>query len=63
MSPGRLDKKMCSASVEPMPSRISTPNRSVNRRCSGAGSGSPADAHIRTDENASAGTSLAVSAA
>ena len=39
---------MCSASVDPMPSRISTPNRSVNRRCSGAGSGSPADAHIRT---------------
>ena len=54
---------MCRASVDPMPSRICTPKRSVNRRCSGAGSGSPADAHIRTDANASAGTSLAVSAA
>ena len=54
---------MCSASVEPMPSRISTPKRSVNRVCSGAGSGSPADAHNRTDANASAGRSLEVSAA
>ena len=36
---------MCSASVEPMPSSISTPKRSVNRSCSGAGNGSPADTH------------------
>src|ERR1700709_1723934 len=59
MSPGRFDTKMWSASVDPMPSRMSTPNRSVNRRWSGTGSGSPADAHSRTDENGSAGASLA----
>jgi len=58
-SPGRLDKKMCRLSVDPMPSMISTPKRSVNRCCSGAGSGSPADTARRTDANASSGRSLA----
>jgi hypothetical protein len=55
--PGRLDRKMCSASVEPSPSRISTPNRSRNRWNSTGGSGSPAEIPCRTDEKESSGTS------
>ena len=39
---------MCSTSVEPMASRISTPNRSLKRRNSGSGSDSPADTAWRT---------------
>ena len=48
---------MCSASVEPSPSTISTPNRSRNRLNTWAGNGSPADTAIRTVANAAAGTS------
>ena len=46
---------MCSISVIPMPSRMSTPNWPVHRSYSGAGSASPADAAIRTPASASAG--------
>ena len=39
---------MCSISVEPMPSRISTPSASVQRRPMSAGSASPADMQTRS---------------
>ena len=42
---------MCSASVEPMPSRTGWPVRSLKRRWSSAGSASPAVTEQRTDAN------------
>jgi len=47
--------KMCSISVEPMPSSISTPKVEVNRSNSGAGKASPAETQARTPAKASAG--------
>ncbi len=41
---------MCSISVDPRPSRISTPKRSVHRLPISAGSASPADAQMRSVE-------------
>ena len=41
---------MCSISVEPIPSRISIPNRSRNCANTSAGKGSPADTASRTDD-------------
>jgi hypothetical protein len=49
---------MCSISVIPMPSRMSTPKWRVQRSYSGAGSASPADAASRTPRSASPGTSM-----
>jgi hypothetical protein len=53
---------MWSASVDPIPSRISTPKRSRNRSNSTGGSGSPAETAIRTEANVSSGMSLASTA-
>lgn len=61
--PGRFDRKMCNASVDPMPSRISRPKRARKRSNSDAGSGSPAETAYRTEANESSGTSLASNAA
>ena len=47
---------MCSISVIPMPSRMSTPKCVVHRVYSAAGNGSPADADSRTPLSASAGS-------
>ena len=46
---------MCSISVMPMPSMMSTPKCAVHRWYSAAGSASPADAASRTPPSASAG--------
>ena len=48
---------MCSISVMPMPSMMSTPKWPVQRRYSAAGSASPAEAASRTPASASAGSS------
>ena len=40
---------MCSISVDPMPSRISCPNASLQRRQVSAGSGSAAETHARIE--------------
>ncbi len=48
---------MCSISVEPMPSRISTPNRSVHRLPISSGSASPAEAQTRIAVSARSGKS------
>src|ERR1700730_18087707 len=48
ISPGAFDRKMCSNSVEPTPSRISTPNRLFHRLPTDSGRASPADVHIRS---------------
>ena len=45
---------MCSISVMPMPSRMSTPKCEVHRSYSDAGSASPAEAASRTPASASA---------
>ena len=47
---------MCSSSVMPMPSRMSTPKCDVHRWYSAAGSASPAEAASRTPARASAGS-------
>ena len=54
---------MCSASVDPIPSRMSTPKRVRNRSNNGAGNGSPAEAAIRTGANVSSGSPEETSAA
>ena len=54
---------MCSASVDPIPSRTSTPKRVRNRSSSGAGNGSPAEAASRTGANVSSGSPDDTSAA
>ncbi|MNL88443.1 hypothetical protein D3C87_2181500 [compost metagenome] len=41
--------KMCSISVEPMPSRISQPKCRVKRSPMSRGKASPADVHTRID--------------
>ena len=48
IAPGRFEMKMCRISVDPMPSRMSTPKRSRHLSYSGLGRGSPAEMHIRT---------------
>jgi hypothetical protein len=48
-----LDRKMCSASVVPMPSSTGWPERALNRRCRSAGSASPAVTVDRTEAKAS----------
>ena len=47
---------MCSISVIPMPSRMSTPKCAVQRSYSDAGSASPAEAASRTPASASGGS-------
>ena len=53
---------MWSTSVEPMPSRISVPNRDFQRVNSSPGSGSPAETQRRSEER-SCGTSFCASIA
>ena len=48
MSSGRFDRKMCSISVEPMPSRMSLPTTSRQRTPTCSGSGSPAEMQRRS---------------
>ena len=47
MSPGAFDMKMCNNSVEPMPSRMSTPKRAFQARPTDSGSASPAEVQMR----------------
>ena len=47
---------MCSISVEPMPSMISTPKWAVKRWPMSAGSASPADEHRRSATSLRAGS-------
>jgi hypothetical protein len=54
-SPGRFDKKMCSISVDPMPSITSTPVRAVQARATSSGSASPADVHSRSASSLAGG--------
>ena len=48
MSPGALDRKMCSSSVEPTPSRMSTPKRAFQALPTDSGSASPAEVQMRS---------------
>ena len=48
MSPGAFDRKMCSSSVEPTPSRMSTPKRDFQALPTDSGSASPAEVQIRS---------------
>src|ERR1700689_798454 len=50
MSPGALERKICSSSVEPTPSRISTPKRALQLLATDSGSASPAEVQIRRRE-------------
>src|SRR4051812_41811835 len=50
MSPGALDRKICSSSVEPTPSRISTLKRAFQALPTDSGSASPAEVQIRRRE-------------
>ena len=47
MSPGALDRKMCNSSVEPTPSRMSTPKRAFQALPTDSGSASPAEVQMR----------------
>ncbi len=47
MSPGALERKMCSSSVEPTPSRMSTPKRDFQALPTDSGSASPAEVQTR----------------
>src|SRR5262245_19501327 len=47
MSSGEFDRKICNSSVEPMPSRMSTPKRDFQDRPTDSGSASPADVQMR----------------
>ena len=47
ISPGALERKICNSSVEPTPSRISTPNRDFQLLPTNSGSASPADVQTR----------------
>jgi hypothetical protein len=49
--PRRLQMKMWSISVDPMPSRISMPKRPFQASKSGFGSASPADTQKRSDDS------------
>src|SRR3954447_9434601 len=48
MSPGAFDRKICNNSVEPTPSRISTPKRDFQLLPTDSGSASPAEVQIRS---------------
>ena len=50
MSPGAFDRKICSSSVEPTPSRMSTPKRDFQALPTDSGSASPAEVQIRNRE-------------
>src|SRR5664279_2022682 len=50
MSPGEFDRKMCNSSVEPTPSRMSTPKRAFQALPTDSGSASPAEVQIRNRE-------------
>src|SRR3954463_5126986 len=52
MSPGAFDRNMCSSSVEPTPSRMSTPKRDFQLLPTDSGSASPAEAQMRKREPA-----------
>ncbi len=54
---------MCSISVEPIPSMISTPKRAVQFLPISSGSGSPADVHSRSASSSRAGRSGCTSSA
>src|SRR5580692_3470772 len=47
MSPGEFDRKICNSSVEPTPSRISTPKRDFQLLPTDSGSASPAEVQMR----------------
>ena len=47
MSPGAFDRKMCNSSVEPTPSRMSTPKRAFQALPTNSGSASPAEVQMR----------------
>src|ERR1700731_190125 len=47
MSSGEFDRKICNSSVEPTPSRISTPKRAFQALPTDSGSASPAEVQIR----------------
>ena len=53
-SPGAFEMKMWSASVEPIPSRISSPVAAFQRRKRSGGSASPADTHSRSEPRSGA---------
>src|ERR1700730_16540731 len=50
ISPGALERKMCSSSVEPTPSRMSTPKRDFQLLPTDSGSASPAEVQTRKRE-------------
>ena len=50
ISPGAFDRKICSSSVEPTPSRISTPKRDFQALPTDSGSASPAEVQMRKRE-------------
>ena len=52
ISPGAFDRKICSSSVEPTPSRISTPKRAFQALPTDSGSASPAEVQMRKREPA-----------
>lgn len=54
--PIRLDGKMCNISVEPMPSRISTPKCRAHRSPTSRGSASPAETQARRPNSSRAGS-------
>ncbi|MNL69173.1 hypothetical protein D3C87_1939970 [compost metagenome] len=62
VSPKRLEMKMCSISVAPMPSRIGRPVFFTQSSKTGAGSVSPAETATRSEER-SAPASIAASIA
>src|SRR5215831_9139992 len=65
MSSGVFDRKMCKSSVEPMPSRMSTPKRDFQDRPTDSGSASPADEQRRSrvpGRSLFAATSLSIAA-
>src|ERR1700730_16597935 len=47
ISPGALERKICSSSVEPTPSRMSTPKRDFQLLPTDSGSASPAEVQMR----------------
>ena len=48
ISSGALERKICNSSVEPTPSRISTPKRAFQALPTDSGSASPAEVQIRS---------------
>src|SRR2546421_9197354 len=52
MSSGALERKMCNSSVEPTPSRMSTPKRAFQALPTDSGKGSPAEEQRRSRDPA-----------